>query len=96
MAYILSKKAEEDIIAIYREGVLLFGPARAEKYHGQLAQVFDFLAAHPEAARERHEITPPVRVHPHGSHMIVYLVEERDIFILRVRHGREDWIKTPL
>ena len=42
-------------------------------------------------ARERTEISPPVRIHPSGSHVIVYLIEEAEnILIVRVRHGRED------
>ena len=97
MAYKLSVKAEEDIINIYREGVLLFGTEQAEKYHLEMECVFEFLANTPQAARERTEITPPVRIHPYNSHMIVYLIDNSDsIFILRVRHAREDWTKTPL
>lgn len=42
-------------------------------------------------ARERLEISPPVRVHFHGSHVIVYAVEGDDIVLLRVLHERRDW-----
>ena len=97
MNYRLSIKAEEDIINIYGQGVLLFGAEQAEKYHIEMERVFEFLEHSPNAARERTEITPPVRVHPYGSHMVIYLVDNGGgVFILRVRHGREDWTKTPL
>lgn len=97
MAYELSVKAEEDIINIYREGTLLFGTEQAERYHVEMERIFEFLADTPKAARERTEITPPVRIHPYGSHMIVYLIDELGaVLILRVRHGREDWAKMPL
>jgi len=96
MPYKLSLKAEEDIINIYREGVLLFGAEQAEKYHLEMANVFEFLADNPKAARERTEITPSVRVHPYGSHIIIYSINKNEVFILRVRHGHEDWIGTPL
>ncbi|WP_262694707.1 type II toxin-antitoxin system RelE/ParE family toxin [Kordiimonas aquimaris] len=97
MAYKLSVKAEEDILHILLEGMRLFGPDQAEKYHVGLEQAFEFLAASPEAARERVEINPTVRIHPYGSHMIVYVIKPSgDVFILRVRHGREDWISTPI
>jgi len=96
MAYRLSRKAEQDLINIYREGTLLFGTAQAETYHQELARIFEILADNPKIVRERLEITPPVRIHPCGSHMVVYLMEEQDVFILRIRHGREDWTKTPL
>lgn len=92
MTYKLSAKAEEDIVRVYRESFRLFGAEQAEKYYAGLEGVFQFLSETPKAARERTEITPPVRVHPYQSHIIVYLVDDNgDILILRVRHGREDW-----
>lgn len=92
MAYRLTRKAAEDIIAIYQDGIRLFGAVQAEKYHSAMEKAFQLLSENPELAREREEITPPVRVHPHGTHLIVYIVERNgDILIVRVRHGREDW-----
>lgn len=90
--YKLSRKAEEDIIATFTYGAAQFGLQQAERYHDLLEKTFQFLAANPEAARERLEITPPVRVHPIESHVVVYTIDEDgDVFIVRVRHGREDW-----
>lgn len=90
--YALSGKAEEDIIAIFMYGVAQFGIQQAERYHDLLERTFQFLAENPEAARERVEITPPVRIHPIESHIVIYTVDEnRDIFVVRVRHGCEDW-----
>ena len=96
MSYRISNKAAEDLIHIYREGVVLFGESRAELYHYELERIFDFLSAIPQSARERGEITPPVRVHPFGSHMVIYMIDDEGVYILRVRHSREDWTKTPL
>ncbi len=90
--YTLSGKAEEDIIAIFMYGIAQFGIQQAESYHDLLERTFQFLAENPEAARERAEITPAVRVHPIESHIVIYTVDEnKDIFVVRVRHGREDW-----
>lgn len=90
--YKLSRKAEEDIIGIFQYGVAQFGMQQAERYHDLLERTFDFLAENPEAARERSEITPPVRIHPIESHIVIYTVDENgDIFVVRGRHGREDW-----
>jgi toxin ParE1/3/4 len=90
--YTLSRKAEEDIIAIFVYGVAEFGLQQAERYHDLLEKTFQFLAQNPEAARERLEITPPVRIHPIESHVVIYTIDEKkDVFIVRVRHGREDW-----
>ena len=97
MAYKLSVKAEEDIVHVYREGARLFGVEQAEKYHAGLEQIFRFLADTPRAARERLEITPPVRIHPYRSHIVVYLIDDLgDVRILRVRHGRENWESGPI
>jgi toxin ParE1/3/4 len=90
--YTLSRKAEEDIIAIFVYGAAEFGLQQAEHYHDLLENTFQFLAENPEAARERLEISPPVRIHPIESHVVIYSVEDDgNVFIVRVRHGREDW-----
>jgi len=97
MAYKLSARAGDDIFNIYLEGVRLFGVEQAEKYYAGLERAFEFLSYNPKAARERLEISPPVRVHPYRSHIIVYLVDnEDDVLILRIRHGREDWHDDPV
>ena len=96
MGYTLSRKAEEDIIAIFLDGTGQFGLQQAERYHDHLEKVFQFLAENPLAARERHELTPPIRIHPVGSHIVLYTVgDDGDIFIVRVRHGHEDWLTSP-
>ena len=92
MNYVLSRKAEEDIVDTFRTGIEQFGLNQAERYHEQLEQCFRFLAENPFAAHERFEILPPVRIHPIGSHLVIYrVVETRMVFIIRVRHGHEDW-----
>ncbi|TNE65212.1 MAG: type II toxin-antitoxin system RelE/ParE family toxin [Alphaproteobacteria bacterium] len=97
MSYRLSGKAEDDIIDIYLQGIALFGAQQAERYHHEMADIFRFLSNEPMAARERLEIDPPVRVHPYGAHIIIYIVEPSgDILILRVRHAREDWQDRPV
>ena len=96
MAHRLTQKAADDLRRIYVEGISLFGADAAARYHARFGEVFDILAVHPLLARERREISPPVRVHPCGSHVIIYLVEaDGDVLILRVRHGREDWVNEP-
>ena len=97
MTYSLSQKADEDIIAVYIEGFRKFGATQAEKYHTELEQTFQLLSRSPKLARERIEITPPVRIHPYRSHIIIYTIDEKNnIFILRIHHGREDWKNNPI
>lgn len=92
MPFRLSLAAEEDIVGIAEAGVRLFGRAQARKYHDELFAVFDLIAANPRMARERHELTPPIRVHGFKAHLVLYVIEEDGgILIVRVRHGHEDW-----
>ncbi len=93
MGYHLSRLAEQDLIELFLEGVERFGLVQAETYHDLLANTFKFLADNPKAARLREEIDPPVRIHPVQAHLVVYRVEtDGEIFIIRVRHGHEDWV----
>jgi len=75
------------------EGLTSFGLVQADKYHSGLSATFEFLAEYPRAARLREEISPPVRAYPYKSHLVIYELEGNDaVVILRVRHGREDWL----
>jgi len=92
-AYRLTVAAADDVAAIFGEGLEQFGLAQADRYHEGLAETFAFLAEHPRIAREREEIRKSVRIYPFKAHLIVYELEADDrVLILRVRHGREDWL----
>lgn len=92
MGFRLSAAAEEDIIGIAEHGVRLFGPVQARQYHDDLFAIFDLIAANPRMARERRELSPPMRIYPFKAHLVAYRIEEDgDILIVRVRHGHEDW-----
>lgn len=94
MGYRLTRKAVEDLRQIYVEGIAHFGAHQAASYHDSLKRIFDMLAYNPGIARSRTEISPPVRVHPHKAHVIIYSLDEnKDVLILRVRHSREDWAR---
>lgn len=95
MTYRLTRKARDDLIEIYLYGFDVFGEAQADAYHDMLARSFDRLAGNPFLARERREIDPPVRIHPCGAHVIVYVEEAGGVLIVRIRHGREDWRDDP-
>jgi len=93
ITYRLSQQAEQDLIDIFIAGAELFGIDQAKHYHQQLAATFEFLARHPQAAVLRHEITPPVSIHPTGAHLVIYQqLSDHSIFIVRVRHSHEDWL----
>ncbi len=93
MAYKKSVKADEDIVSIFLYGAKNFGLEQAEKYHGELENIFTLLSQNPQIARERTEFQPAVRIHFHQMHVIVYIINKTDILILRVLDGRQNWEK---
>ncbi len=52
MNYVLSRKAEEDIISIYLHGLEHFGEMQADAYHSKLEACFEFLARNPLSTPE--------------------------------------------
>ena len=92
MSFRLSVEAEEDVIAIAEQGIRLFGVVQAQRYHDDLFALLDLIAENTRIARERDEICPPVRIHPFKAHVMVYRIDADDtIFVIRIRHGHEDW-----
>jgi toxin ParE1/3/4 len=82
--------ADVDLIDIYLYGATNFGQPVAESYFSSITQTFQFLAENPFAAMERAEFKPPVRIHPHNKHLIIYKVENDFILIIRVLHQKMD------
>lgn len=91
MPYRLTREAEADIIEIAEQGLNRWGLCQAQSYHNGLFEVFDLIASTPAMARQRTELTPPVRVQRYKAHLVIYLFDDVDVMIVRVRHGREDW-----
>jgi len=52
--------------------------------------LFDLLSEEPKIARLRDKFRPPVRIHPYGSHVVVYETMETGIAIIRVLHNRRN------
>ncbi|MGF1276577.1 type II toxin-antitoxin system RelE/ParE family toxin [Acetobacter pasteurianus] len=85
-----TRLAEDDIVNIYKQGVRDFGPRQAEIYHAELADAFDLIASHPQLAPERHEFDPPIRLHRHRAHHILYLIDA-GVLIVRVLPRLRRW-----
>ncbi|WP_428374898.1 type II toxin-antitoxin system RelE/ParE family toxin [Lichenicoccus sp.] len=91
MTYRTTVRADQDIIDLYIDGIRQFGRDHAERYHEGLAATFELIDGNPLIARDRVEFTPPARLHPYRSHMIVYVLDDAGVLIVRVLHGRQDW-----
>lgn len=85
--------AKQDIIDHYCYGLAQFGAAQAESYAESLSQCWQLLARHPYLAHEHADYTPPVRIHHHRSHYVIYLIGDDHIFILRIVRDTVDVVR---
>ena len=90
--YRLTPRALGDLDDIWRFSAETWSIKQADRYIDELARIFETIAIMPTLARERNEFTPPVRIHLHESHLIVYTNEADHITILRLLGGQQDWI----
>jgi toxin ParE1/3/4 len=89
--YRLSPAARGDLEGIWEFSARTWSAGQAEEYLHGLGETLDILVAHPGIARERHEIVPPVRLHPYRSHLIVYRIEPDHLAVIRILHTRQHW-----
>ncbi|MDR7028951.1 type II toxin-antitoxin system RelE/ParE family toxin [Rhizobium rosettiformans] len=89
--YTLAPEALRDLENIWAYGAETWSPDQADCYLDELVQAFDRVARSPTLFRERLEFTPPVRIYPYRSHLIVYLGPGGQVTILRILGGRQDW-----
>lgn len=88
--YRLSPAAQADLEEIWLYSAETWSEDQAERYMDLLEEAFERLRAMPGIARERQEFTPPVRIHPAASHLIIYRIENDHLAILRILGGRQD------
>jgi toxin ParE1/3/4 len=89
--YRLHPAAERDLEEIWRFTAERWTASQAEQYVDELVRTFDLILRHPAIAAERTAIHPPVRLHRHRSHFVVYRCEAPLVLILRVLHARQNW-----
>ena len=86
-------QADADIIDSYLYGVRSFGRGQADRYEQSLRRAIGIIADNPRIAPERPEYAPPVRIHHHAKHYIVYLIEDDHILIVRVLRDEVDIVR---
>jgi toxin ParE1/3/4 len=64
---------------------------QADLYIDELSHIFETLVAVPTLGGEWTEFTPPVRIHVHKNHLIVYVVRDDAVAIIRILGGRQNW-----
>jgi len=79
-------QAEQDLLEIWLYTFNEWGEQQADTYLEDLSDAMALLAEQPLICRERLEFNPPVRIHHHAHHLIVYLILDDGINIIRVLH----------
>jgi toxin ParE1/3/4 len=87
MRHEISRAAEADLKDIYRYTFHAFGPRQAERYLRDLGAVFEMLGEFPEMGRPFEGLS---RAFIHGSHIVIYRVEDNFVMIGRIFHGSRD------
>ena len=82
--------AEADLSDIWVQGASKWGFEQADHYSDGLFALFDLLVEFPEIARERAEFSPPVRIHPNGAHLVIYVQVDQGIEILRILQSHQN------
>lgn len=95
-SYKLRPAAQQDLENIWLDTARRWSVEQAERYIRQMSADLAALVEFPEMERERTELTPPVRIKHSGSHIILYQIADEYIDIIRIRHGREDWMSNPI
>jgi toxin ParE1/3/4 len=90
--YRLVPRAFDDLDDIWRFSAETWSIAQADRYIDELTRTFETIASVPTLAHERREFSPPVRIHVHENHLIVYTIATDHVAILRVLGGRQDWV----
>ncbi len=83
-------QAERDLLDIWLYTFNEWGERQADDYLNELDQAIQLLAEQPLMCRERFEFVPPVRIHRHAYHLVVYLVLDDGINVIRVLHESMD------
>lgn len=89
--YRLTKRARDDLKAIYIYGREKFGRVDAANYVASIKVALELIADQPRIGTVQTEIKPEVRMYPHGSHIILYCVVSGSITILRIMSGKAAW-----
>ncbi len=88
--YRLSSRAVADLDGIYEYTILNFGLEQAQLYLSGLQDRFEALVKHPLQGRKAEELAPGLRRFEYQSHIVFYMPEGKDIWIVRVLHQSMD------
>ncbi|MDX2428460.1 MAG: type II toxin-antitoxin system RelE/ParE family toxin [Xanthomonadales bacterium] len=88
--YRLSLLASADLEEIAEYTIERFGVEQARRYRDGLKTCFDQLANNPVLGKRSEQLMRDLRRFEHQSHVVFYINEPEDIFIVRVLHSSMD------
>lgn len=86
--YRLTPDAQSDLIDIRKYTLKQWGATQSQKYLSELRQTIRLLAETPSLGKTRPDISAEVLSFPYVSHVIYYLVYERQLVVFGVLHKR--------
>lgn len=86
VAYRLTRDAQTDLIEIRRYTVKQWGLEQSKKYLLELRQTIKVLSETPEIGKQRHEVGNKVFSFPHVSHVIYYIINNKQLIVFGVLH----------
>ena len=83
-----SNRSEADLLDIFAYGITQLGVAQAERYRADLEACFQLIAERPLMGRLARNVTPNIRRHEHGRHVIFYEPDGDGVIVLALIHQR--------
>lgn len=87
-SYQVTERAAREIFEIFLFSIERFGVNQAERYEQSLRDCFSLLAENPRLGRRSDSISPGLRRHEHGSHVILYQELADGIHVVGLVHKR--------
>ncbi|MDF1670608.1 MAG: type II toxin-antitoxin system RelE/ParE family toxin [Roseovarius sp.] len=87
----LTPQAQTDLEDIWLYSAQTWSPDQADTYLDGLGESMNALCAMPTMAREYPEFSPTVRIHPNGSHLIIYRIDADTLDVIRILGARQNW-----
>jgi len=87
---VIAPLAKHDLKHIYDYGIGNWGIRQASGYLDNLKEHFWGLTEQPKMGIEREELLPSMRSFPVDSHIVFYRLQQSQIEVVRVLHGRQD------
>lgn len=86
--YRLTPDAQSDLIEIRRYTLQQWGSAQSQKYLSELRKTIRLLAETPALGKARPEVGMNVLSFPYVSHVIYFIVHEKQLVVFGVLHKR--------